>query len=183
MMPAAMRQLPAVPLAPDHDTTIVPYLRHLEVERRMALNTLAAYRRDLRRLSAFAGEQARPITDLSRRDLEEFVREVMAAGLSPASTARLVAALRSCFRFLRLIDAVPVNPAEDLHAPRTLSSLPHFLSLSEVDRLLDAPDVLTPRGLRDRALSSRVIVINRLCRSNSGFAHLCTQFRCEQWRR
>jgi len=152
MMRSAMPTTPAAALASDHDRTIVPYLRHLEVERRMAPNTLAAYRRDLRRLSQFAAARARRIGDLSRADLEELVREVMGAGLSPASTARLVAALRGGFRFWRLVDVVAVNPAEDLHAPRAFSSLPRFLSLEEVDALLTAPDVETPRGLRDRAL-------------------------------
>jgi integrase/recombinase XerD len=147
-----MPTAPAATVASDHDRTIVPYLRHLEVERRMAPNTLAAYRRDLRRLSAFAAARERPITDLSRAELEELVRESMSAGLSPASTARLVAAMRGCFRFLRLLDAVPVNPAEDLQAPRTLSGLPHFLSIEDVDLLIAAPDVDSPRGLRDRAL-------------------------------
>ena len=152
MMLAAMPQASAASLARDHDTTIVPYLRHLEVERRMAPNTLAAYGRDLRRLSTFAAAGDRAIASLSRADLEELVREVMVAGLSPASTARFVAALRGCFRFLRLLDAVPVNPAEDLQAPRTFAGLPHFLSLDEVDALIAAPDTASSRGLRDRAL-------------------------------
>ena len=84
----------------------------------MAPNTLAAYRRDLDKLAAFAAAQRRPLTDLTRSHLEEFVRELMASGLSAASTARLVASTRGFFRFLRLIGAVAANPAEDLQAPR-----------------------------------------------------------------
>jgi integrase/recombinase XerD len=128
------------------------YLRHLEVERRMAPNTLAAYRRDLDKLAAFAAAQRRPLTDLTRSHLEEFVRELMASGLSAASTARLVASTRGFFRFLRLIGAVAANPAEDLQAPRAFASLPRFLSLDDVDALLAAPDTSTPRGVRDRTL-------------------------------
>ena len=64
------------------------YLRHLEVERRVARNTLAAYRRDLDKLAEFAASQQRPLTDLTRSHLEEFVRELMASGLSASSTAR-----------------------------------------------------------------------------------------------
>jgi integrase/recombinase XerD len=128
------------------------YLRHLEVERRMAPNTLAAYRRDLDKLSHFAAAHKRPLTDLSRHDLEAFVRDLMASGLSPASTARLVASTRGFFRFLRLIGAVAANPAEDLQAPRAFAALPRFLSFDDVDALLAAPDPSTPRGLRDRTL-------------------------------
>ena len=118
----------------------------------MAANTLEAYRRDLRRLAAFAAGEGRQVTDLGRANLEAVVRASMAAGRSPASTARFVAGVRGFYRFLRLSGQVSHNPAEDLHAPRTFSTLPKSLGLEDVDRLLAAPDVATPRGLRDRAL-------------------------------
>jgi integrase/recombinase XerD len=131
---------------------IVRYLRHVEVERRMAANTIEAYRRDLTKLAAFAAARECQLEALDRADLEAFVRDVMAGGLSPTSTARLVATVRGFYRFLRTVGDVGQNPADDLHAPRTLSSLPHSLALDDIDALLQAPDVATPKGLRDRAL-------------------------------
>jgi len=130
---------------------IVGYLRHLEVERRLAANTLEAYGRDLARLAAFAAETGTPIEALTRADLETLVRQGMASGLAPASAARLVAALRSLYRFLRLTGAVTQNPADQLRAPRMMAALPRFLSPDEVEALLAAPDTAAPRGLRDRA--------------------------------
>jgi integrase/recombinase XerD len=146
------RAAPAPEAALPPPVTVVAYLRHLEVERRVALNTLEAYRRDLMRLAAFAARLDRPIASLARADLEAFVRDAMASSLSPTSTARLVAALRGFYRFLRLTEVVAANPAEDLQAPRLLQALPRALALEDVDRLLEAPDVSTARGLRDRAL-------------------------------
>jgi integrase/recombinase XerD len=134
------------------DEAIDAYLRHLEVERRMSANTLAAYGRDLARLAGFAERTQRTLAGIERRDLEAFVRESMTDGRSPASTARLVASTRSFFRFLRLAGRLGHNPADELQAPRGMAALPKFLSLEEVDALLAAPDVTTPRGLRDRAL-------------------------------
>jgi integrase/recombinase XerD len=131
---------------------VVGYLRHLEVERRMAANTVESYGRDLRRLADYAREIDRPLTSFTRADLEAFVRDQMASGLSAASTARLVAATRSFFKFQRIVGAATVNPADDLHAPRALRPLPKFLSIDDVDALLSVPDVTTPLGLRDRAL-------------------------------
>ena len=118
----------------------------------MAANTLEAYARDLSRLTAYAAGHNRAIESIDRPALEEFVRETMASGLSPTSTARIVAAVRGFYRFLRLSGRVATNPADDLQAPRMLSSLPKFLSMEDVDKLLVAPDTTTPRGLRDRAL-------------------------------
>jgi integrase/recombinase XerD len=131
---------------------VTSYVRHLEVERRVAANTLAAYGRDLARLTAFASKRHIAIDRLTRADLEAFVRDAMAGGLSPTSTARLVAAVRGLFRFMRVTGFVAENAAEDLQAPRTFAALPHFLSVTDVDALIAAPDVSTPRGLRDRAL-------------------------------
>ena len=131
---------------------VAAYLRHLEVERRVAANTLAAYRRDLARLAAFGPARTRGVQGLTRADLEALVREAMASGLSPTSTARLVAAIRGFFRFLRLTGHISENPADDLQAPRTFAALPRFLSIEDVDALIAAPDTATPRGLRDRAL-------------------------------
>ncbi len=132
--------------------SIDSYLRHLEVSRRLAPNSLEAYSRDLGRLAAFAETQGAKIDALTLADLEAFVRDLMTSGLSPASTARGVAAVRGYFKFLRLNGAIPANPAEDLRSPRSFKTLPKFLSTEEVDALLAAPDVARPLGLRDRAL-------------------------------
>jgi integrase/recombinase XerD len=132
--------------------SVTAYLRHLEVERRMAPNTVAAYRRDLTRVQAWAQANGRDIPSLDRSSLEAIVRDAMTSGLSPTSTARLVAAIRGLFKHLRVRGDIQQNPAEDLQAPRLFAALPKFLTADQVDALLAAPDVATPIGLRDRAL-------------------------------
>lgn len=135
-----------------NDDLVTGYLRHLEVERRLSPNTLSAYGRDLERLRAFAAAQGRDVAGMDRRGLEALVRDAMAGGLSPTSTARLVASVRGLYKHLRLRGAIRENPAEELEAPRAFQALPRFLSPADVDGLLEAPDVSTPGGLRDRAM-------------------------------
>lgn len=132
--------------------SVTAYLRHLEVERRMAPNTVAAYRRDLTRVQAWVQANGRDIPSLDRLSLEAIVRDAMTSGLSPTSTARLVAAIRGLFKHLRVRGDIQQNPAEDLQAPRLFAALPKFLTADQVDALLAAPDVATPIGLRDRTL-------------------------------
>lgn len=134
------------------DEAIGPYLRHLEVERRVAANTIAAYRRDLARLLRFAHARASALAALTRADLEACVRDTMAAGLAPTSVARFVAAVRGFYAFERIAGRIDVNPADDLQSPRTFAALPKFLSIEQVDALIAAPDPTHPRGIRDRAL-------------------------------
>jgi integrase/recombinase XerD len=128
------------------------YLDHLRVERRLALLTLENYARDLEALRSYAIAAGRPIQFLTRADLEAFVREQRAHGLSPRSVARRVAAVRGLYRFLTVERRIDNNPSEDLRPPRAWPSLPKYLSLEEVDRLIAAPDVTTTLGLRDRAM-------------------------------
>ncbi|MGH9371190.1 MAG: site-specific tyrosine recombinase XerD [Vicinamibacterales bacterium] len=134
--------------------TIDNYLAYLRDVRRMSPNTVESYARDLAALAAFAEKQGRDLSAFDRRDLEAFVRSLMAGGLSPRSTARAVACVRGFYRFMAVEQQRDGSPADDLRAPRAWAALPKFLDLSEVDRLLAQPDPSTPRGMRDKALIS-----------------------------
>jgi integrase/recombinase XerD len=128
------------------------YLRHLEVARRVAPNTLEAYSRDLVKLAAFSADIGKSVEALETADLELFVRRLMTSGLSPTSAARSVATLRGFYKFIRLSGLIAANPSQDLRSPRAFQSLPKFLRIEEVEALLAAPDTTQPRGLRDKAL-------------------------------
>jgi integrase/recombinase XerD len=128
------------------------YLDHLRVERRLADHTLESYARDLRALAEFAAGEGVALGALDRQALEAFVRQQMAAGLSPRSVARSVAAIRGLYRFLVLDRRLEHSPADDLFPPRAWPALPRHLSIEEVDQLLAQPDVATAFGLRDRAM-------------------------------
>jgi len=130
------------------------YLTHLRDVRRMSPNTVESYARDLAALATFAEKQGHDVSALDRRELEAFVRSLMASGLSPRSTARTVACVRGFYRFIAAEQQRDTSPADDLRAPRSWPALPKFLDLDEVDRLLAQPDVTSPRGLRDKALIS-----------------------------
>jgi integrase/recombinase XerD len=134
--------------------TIDGYLAYLRDVRRMSPNTVESYARDLAALAAFAEKRKLDPAALERRELEAFVRSLMASGLSPRSTARAVACIRGFYKFLAVEQRRESSPADDLRAPRAWAALPKFLDLEEVDRLLAQPDVSTPRGLRDKALIS-----------------------------
>ncbi|MGH9236702.1 MAG: site-specific tyrosine recombinase XerD [Vicinamibacterales bacterium] len=128
------------------------YLTHLTVERRLAVNSVDSYARDLALLGAFAAGREMPLDRLARTDLEALVRDLMAEGRSPRSVARAVACFRGFYRYLVIDGRLKASPADDLRPPRAWKVLPKYLSVEEVDRLIAQPDVSTARGLRDRAL-------------------------------
>src|SRR5205807_8144794 len=116
---------------------------------RRAPKTVEAYRRDLAALAAWFD---RPIGRISTEQLEQYVAELRAAGLSPATIGRRVAAIRSFFRHQTLLGARIDNPAAELQLPRRRRTLPRTLSPAEAERLVEAAAGTTPRALRDRAL-------------------------------
>lgn len=128
------------------------YLTYLRDVRRMSPNTVESYARDLAALSAFAETRGRAVDALDRRDLDAFVRHLMASGLAPRSVARAVACVRGFYKFLAVERKQDQSPADDLRPPRAWPALPKFLDLADVDRLLAVPDTSTPIGLRDKAL-------------------------------
>ena len=117
------------------------YLTHLTVERRLARNSLEGYARDLNGLAEFASQQGRSVDALTRVELEQHVRELMAEGRSPRSVARAVACYRGFFRFLVIDGRLTVNPADDLRPPRAWMVLPRYLAVEDVDLLLEQPFV------------------------------------------
>jgi integrase/recombinase XerD len=73
-------------------------------------------------------------------------------GYQARSTARLLSALRTFYRYLlreRLIDE---DPTLQVELPQLGKPLPKSLSEAEVEALLAAPDIAEPLGLRDRAM-------------------------------
>ena len=152
-MPPSEPASPSPPTAEARGHELIDsYLDHLRVERRLADHTVVSYSRDLQQLALFAAGQDRPLTAISRADLEAFGRDLVARGLAPRSVARAIAAVRGFYRYLAVTRRVNASPADDLQAPRLWSVLPSSLGGEEVERLLAQPDVSTPRGLRDRAL-------------------------------
>ena len=134
------------------DELVDAYLDDLKAGRRLAPNTVSSYARDLVLLARFAEARGTGVDRLGRRDLEAFVRNLMASGLAPRSVARIVACVRGFYRFLQVDGHVASNAADDLRAPRSWPALPKFLSIDEVDALMDQPDTGTAIGVRDRAL-------------------------------
>jgi integrase/recombinase XerD len=116
---------------------------------RRAPKTVEAYRRDLAALGTWFGE---PIGKITTKQLERYLAELRAAGRSPATIARRVAAIRSFFRHQMLLGARADNPAAELDLPRRRRTLPRTLSPAEAERLVEAAAGTAPRDLRDRAL-------------------------------
>ena len=128
------------------------FVDYLRVEKGLASNTVAAYRRDMRKLARYAVTLGRELTQLGRNDLDGWMGGLIEEGLSPRSSGRALHAARAFFRFLTVSRIILEDPTELLTTPKEFRPLPRYLSREEVEALLSAPKADSPRGARDRAM-------------------------------
>jgi integrase/recombinase XerD len=132
----------------------------LAVERGLAANSLAAYRRDLKRYAAYLRRHG--VTDPAGVDestVAAYVESLKRAKdedgnprYAPSSIARALVAVRSFHRFCLDEGFVDADPSEEVGAPRVPQGIPKALTEPEVDALLGAVVGDDPRALRDRAI-------------------------------
>ena len=144
------------------DQAIDGYLNHLAVERGTSPNTLAAYRRDLRRYGRYL--TARGIGELAgvtEAEVAGFLAALSLGGgghppLAASSAARAVVAVRGLHRFACREGMADTDPARQVHPPQPPLRLPKALPVDDVLKLLEAPGGAEGTGdiraVRDRAL-------------------------------
>lgn len=131
---------------------VAAFLNYVRVERGLAANSVAAYRRDLEKFARFCEERRLGLERVGRQQVADFLGRLYQQGLDSRSVARALVAVRNFFRFLRQEEILKHDPTEHVESPRTWKRLPKFLSMEEVERLLAAAPDRTPRGLRDQAM-------------------------------
>ncbi len=147
-MPSPQSAAPAFPLIPE----VQSFLDFARVEKGLAANSIASYRRDLVEFSKFIQRRGKSVSDIQRDDIRLFLKELKDRGLQDRSRARHLVSVRNLFRFLVREGRIAGDPTAEVDAPQLGQSLPWYLSTEEVDRLLAEPDVSTPAGLRDKAM-------------------------------
>ncbi len=129
------------------------FLTYLLVERGASPYTLRNYGNEIGEFIAFAEEKGvQSWEDVDVVLVRSWLASLHRAGYHPASIARRLYELRSCFRFLMRERIVSENPAARIQPPKQPRTLPDYLTVEQVIELLSAPDISTPLGMRDAAI-------------------------------
>lgn len=128
------------------------YEAWLAQEKRVAVNTLSSYLRDVRQFADWAGQEHLDITQMSQDDIRFYAQHLERKGKSNATIVRSIAALKSFYTYLISIRAVQINPAKGFSPSRAERKLPAILSNHEVDLFLEQPDPSDSKGCRDKAM-------------------------------
>jgi tyrosine recombinase XerC len=134
------------------------FLEFLRYNRNLSKHTLRAYDTDLSQfLESLASRHAcKPsqvaIARFDTDGIREFLADMHRRGISKASAARRLAALRTFARYLVREEKLAEDPTGIIAAPRKEQTLPAHLPVAEINRLLEMPDGETLAGRRDRAI-------------------------------
>jgi integrase/recombinase XerD len=142
--------------------TIAAFLAYMANQRRVATNTVTAYRNDLNQfviyLRAWSGAKEGPDRAIGVQFLDSaavagFVLYLREKGYAQATVARKLAAVKSFFHYTADMGLVPRNPASGLDSPRVRRIAPQAVDPSDVRALLEEGCAgETPSDRRDRAM-------------------------------
>jgi integrase/recombinase XerC len=132
------------------------YLRMLAVERNASPHTLRAYHRELNGFATYiAGTYGADLAPdrIEHTHIRAYLGVLFDSGLSKASAARALAAIRSWFKWLARSGRVEQNVARLVSTPKLPKHLPRVPSIEQMNRVVDSVDEdAASWPARDRAI-------------------------------
>lgn len=141
---------------PEIVARVEEFLAALETERGASPHTLRAYKRELRNFAAYivkARGAGFDVQKIEHRQIRAYLSELYGRGLTKASAARALAAIRSWFKWLARRGYVEQNPAALVATPRLPKHLPRVPTIEQMNRAVDGvADETAAWPARDRVI-------------------------------
>jgi len=132
---------------------IESFINFLEIDKRLSLNTLQSYKRDIDQYITYLNDiNVTNITSTNKTTVIAYLLHLQKKGRATSTISRNLASIRSFYQFLRKIKVIDVDPTSELESPKVEKKLPQILSTQEVELLLDQPKCLDLKGIRDKAM-------------------------------
>lgn len=132
------------------DLAASSFLNHLQIERGLAANSIAAYRRDLAKFKVFLN--GNPLQEVTPETINSFESSLRELKLAVASINRVDSTLRSFFKHLQQEYGFS-DPTLEIAPSKSARRLPKALSIKQIVSMIDAAfregDPIT---LRDQAM-------------------------------
>jgi integrase/recombinase XerC len=140
------------PAAAPMQSLVEDYLRVLANERGASAHTLRAYQRELHGFAAFIakqdavenselpGDSDQSVRSIEHTQIRAYLGTLYARGLSKASAARALAAIRSWFKWLARCGHLDQNAASLVSTPRLPKHLPRVPSIEKMNNAMDSVD-------------------------------------------
>ena len=132
---------------------IKEYLDYLRIERGLAINTIAGYKKDLQLFSIWIEDtlQTQSPLNIQTNTIQDFLYQ-RSKSVKSSTLNRTLASLRGFFAYLYFSELRAENPMDLIDSPKNNRSLPEILSLEEIDILVAQIDLSEPQGERNRSM-------------------------------
>jgi len=128
------------------------FFEYLKTEKRMAENTVQAYKRDVLEFAGYVREKGLPALEQAPNTVVvSYLLALKNNGKSAATVNRKLASVRAFYNYLITMQVISENPTNNIKSPKIERKGLEYLTIEEIDQLLALPDT-SIRGIRDRAI-------------------------------
>ena len=136
--------------APNFEIAASSFLNHLQIERGLAVNSIAAYRRDLEKFRLFL--DSTELSTVTPEVITSFEVSLRELNLSVPTINRIDSTLRSFFKHLQQEYGI-ADPTLEIPASKTARRLPKALTYDQIMSMINASlKESEPITLRDQAM-------------------------------
>ena len=134
------------------DKQIKLFLDFLENDKKLSLNTLQSYKRDILEYKEYINENGLNYLKISDEDISDYLSSMKKANKKTSTISRNLATVRSFYQFLVKTKKIKKDPTIGVKSPKVEKKAPSILSSKEVELLLDQPKAVDLKGIRDKAM-------------------------------
>lgn len=135
------------------DAHVEKFINFLERDKRLSLNTLQSYKRDIEQYTMYLNEiNVSSIVNTNKTTVITYLLHLQKKGRATSTISRNLASIRSYYQFLYKLKVIDSDPTSDMESPKVEKKLPQILSTQEVELLLEQPKCLDLKGIRDKAM-------------------------------
>jgi integrase/recombinase XerD len=135
------------------ETLVQKFIHFLERDKRLSLNTLQSYRRDIEQYVSYLSDLNRNnISNTNKTTVIAYLLHLQKKGRATSTISRNLASIRSFYQYISKSKIIDHDPTTELESPKVEKKLPQILSTQEVELLLEQPKCVDLKGYRDKAM-------------------------------
>lgn len=135
------------------EALVQKFVNFLERDKRLSLNTLQSYRRDIEQYFTYLQEiNLQNISNTNKTTVIAYLLYLQKKGRATSTISRNLASIRSFYQYISKSKMIDHDPTAELESPKVEKKLPQILSTEEVELLLEQPQCVDLKGFRDKAM-------------------------------
>ncbi len=128
------------------------FLEFLRDDKKLSVNTLQSYKRDISQYEAYINENKLNYLKVTEEDIRNYMEYLKEEDKKKSTISRSLAAIRSFYQFLIRSKKVKKDPTKNIESPKVEKRIPSILTSKEVELLLEQPKDVDLKGTRDKAM-------------------------------